>query len=131
LSSSCDVYLADTLGELGLFYRWAEIAFIGGSTDSLGGHNPLEAAQLGCAVVHGPDMSNFRVVAGDLEAAAAALSFEDEAGLAQAVDRLLSDPDERERLASAARKVSLRNADALDRISESLAPFVEALPGGV
>lgn len=124
-----EIYLADTLGELGLFYRLAEIAFVGGSTGSLGGHNPLEAAQLNCAVIHGPDMSNFRVVAADLAAAEAALSFEDEADLVRAVGLLLEDRDERERLARAARKVSLDNADALDRIADALAPFVEALPG--
>ena len=127
---TCEIFLADTLGELGLFYRLAEIAFIGGSTGSLGGHNPLEAAQLGCAVIHGPDMANFRTVAADLAAAESALSFEDEAGLIEAVARLLEDQDERKRLARAARKVSIENADALDRIAGALAPFVEALPGG-
>ena len=126
----CEIFLADTLGELGLFYRLAEIAFIGGSTGSLGGHNPLEAAQLDCAVIHGPDMTNFRIVAADLAAAESALSFEDEAGLTQAVARLLEDRDERKRLARAARKVSTENADALDRIAAALAPFVDALPGG-
>jgi 3-deoxy-D-manno-octulosonic-acid transferase len=126
----CEIYLADTLGELGLFYRMAEIAFIGGSTGSLGGHNPLEAAQLGCAVIHGPDMTNFRTVAADLAAAESALQFGDEAGLLQAVGRLLADRDDRSRLAKAARKVSAENADALDRIAGALAPFVDALPGG-
>ena len=124
------VYLADTLGELGLFYRLADIAFIGGSTGSLGGHNPLEAAQLDCAVIHGPDMANFRVVAADLAASRAALAFDDEAGLLQAVRRLLDDGDERGRLARAARKVSLENADALDRIAAALAPFFDDLAKG-
>jgi 3-deoxy-D-manno-octulosonic-acid transferase len=126
----CDVFLADTLGELGLFYRLAEIAFIGGSTGSLGGHNPLEAAQLDCTAIHGPDMANFRVVAADLAAAGGALQFEDEAGLVRAVARLLADRDERGRLARAAHKVSTENADVLDRIAKALAPFVDALPGG-
>lgn len=126
----CEIFLADTLGELGLFYRLAGIAFIGGSTGSLGGHNPLEAAQLDCAVIHGPDMTNFRIVAADLAAAESALSFEDEAGLIQAVARLLNDRDECRRLARAARKVSTENANALDRIAVALAPFVDALPGG-
>ena len=126
--SKCDLFLADTLGELGLFYRLAEIAFIGGSTGKLGGHNPLEAAQLDCAVIHGPDMGNFSVVAADLAAADAALRFEGEKGLAQAVARLLANRDECGRLARAARKVSTENADALDRIAGALAPFVDALP---
>lgn len=128
-AGDCEIYLADTLGELGLFYRLAEIAFIGGSTGSLGGHNPLEAAQLGCAVIHGPDMTNFRTVAADLAAAESALSFEDEAGLILAVARLLEDHDKRKRLANGAGKVSMENADALDRIAGALAPFMESLPG--
>lgn len=128
-NADCEVYLADTLGELGLFYRLAEIAFIGGSTGSLGGHNPLEAAQLDCAIIHGPDMANFRIVAADLAAAESALSFENEAGLILAVARLLEDHDKREHLAKAARKVSAENADALERIAGALAPFVNALPG--
>ena len=129
-TGDCEIYLADTLGELGLFYRLAEIAFIGGSTGSLGGHNPLEAAQLDCAVIHGPDMSNFKTVAADLAAAESALSFENESGLIMAVARLLEDHDKRKRLAKAARKVSIENADALDRIADALTPFVDALPGG-
>lgn len=129
-TADCEIYLADTLGELGLFYRLAEVAFIGGSTGTLGGHNPLEAAQLDCAVIHGPDMSNFKTVAADLAAAESALSFENEAGLIMAVARLLEDHDKRKRLAKAARKVSVENADALDRIADALTPFVEALPGG-
>src|ERR671938_538973 len=53
-----DLYLADTLGEMGLFYRLAGIVFVGGSLTPRGGHNPLEPALLDCAILHGPDMSN-------------------------------------------------------------------------
>ena len=52
-------YVADTIGELGLFYRLARVAFIGGSWVDRGGQNPFEAAQLGCAVLIGPNMWNF------------------------------------------------------------------------
>jgi 3-deoxy-D-manno-octulosonic-acid transferase len=127
--AECEVYLADTLGELGLFYRLAEIAFIGGSTGSLGGHNPLEAAQLDCAILYGPDMANFRTVAGDLAAAQAAIQFADQRELCDSVGRLLAEPGKRQQLARAAQKVSARNADALERIAAALAPFVEAMPG--
>src|SRR5262249_25094805 len=53
------IYIADTLGELGLFYRLAKIVFIGGSFVEHGGQNPLEAARLGCAILFGPHMHNF------------------------------------------------------------------------
>jgi len=122
------VYLADTLGELGLFYRLAEIAFIGGSTGTLGGHNPLEAAQLSCAILYGPDMANFRTVAADLEAAEAALPVADATALAAAVTHLLGHAAARERLANGARKVNAANAAALDNVVAALAPFIDALP---
>lgn len=123
-----EIYLADTLGELGLFYRLAGIAFIGGSTGSLGGHNPLEAAQLDCAILYGPDMANFRTVAADLAAAQAAVQISDREDLRRRLGRLLAEPDERKNLARAAGKVSAQNADALERIADVLAPYVAALP---
>lgn len=52
------VYVADTMGELGLFYRLARFAFVGGTLVPLGGHNPLEPARLHCAVLAGPHTSN-------------------------------------------------------------------------
>ena len=124
-----DVYLADTLGELGLFYRLAEVVFIGGSTGGLGGHNPLEAAQLHCAVLHGPDMANFRTVVADLKAAGGAVEVADADELADDVDRLLRDDEARKDLANGARKVTTANADALDRVMNALTPFLEVLPG--
>jgi 3-deoxy-D-manno-octulosonic-acid transferase len=64
------IWLADSYGELGLWYRLAETALIGGGFDDIGGHNPWEAAQLGCAILYGPDSYNFaddyaRLNAGD------------------------------------------------------------------
>lgn len=53
------VLLADSYGEMGLWYRLAEAALIGGGFDRVGGHNPWEAAILGCAILHGPDTANF------------------------------------------------------------------------
>src|SRR5262249_53706658 len=54
-----DVYVADTLGELGLIYRLAPIVFVGGSLASHGGQNPIEPIKLGAAVLHGPNVWNF------------------------------------------------------------------------
>lgn len=53
------VYLADSFGEMGIWYRLCPAALIGGSLGDIGGHNPWEAAHLGCAVLHGPDVANF------------------------------------------------------------------------
>ena len=55
-----EIYLADTIGEMGLWYRLAAISFVGGSLVEIGGHNPFEPAALGSAVLHGPHVSNFK-----------------------------------------------------------------------
>ncbi|QQA41580.1 3-deoxy-D-manno-octulosonic acid transferase [Pelagovum pacificum] len=53
------VYIADTMGELELFYGMAGVAFVGGSLVEKGGHTPYEPAALGCAILHGPHVANF------------------------------------------------------------------------
>ena len=66
------VWLADTYGELGLWYRLADRALIGGGFDTIGGHNPWEAACLDTAILHGPDVANFTADYAALHAAKAA-----------------------------------------------------------
>jgi 3-deoxy-D-manno-octulosonic-acid transferase len=66
------VWLADSYGELGLWYRLAPVALVGGGFDRIGGHNPWEPAALGAAVLHGPDVANFAVDYAMLHAADAA-----------------------------------------------------------
>ncbi|HYE51437.1 MAG TPA: 3-deoxy-D-manno-octulosonic acid transferase, partial [Azospirillaceae bacterium] len=121
---AADVFLGDTLGELGLFYRLAPVAAVGGSFVPVGGHNPVEPALLGAAVLHGPHMHNFAEMAAELEAAGGALRVADADALAAAVSRLLADGDERTRLASAGAAVAERNRQAADRVMEALAPLL-------
>ncbi len=82
-SYSEQVYVADTFGELGLWYRLANIAFVGGSAGSVGGHNPWEAIGQGCAVLHGANVSNFRQDYADLAAAGLATECSDEEAASQ------------------------------------------------
>jgi 3-deoxy-D-manno-octulosonic-acid transferase len=126
IADTTEIYLADTLGELGLFYRLAGIAFIGGSLVPMGGHNPHEAAQLDCAILHGPDMSNATRLARSL--ADAAETVRDAATLAAAVRRLLRDPDERARRAAAALAAAAAGRDVLDAVMKELTPWLERLP---
>jgi 3-deoxy-D-manno-octulosonic-acid transferase len=130
LSRDTDIYLADTLGELGLLYRLTDIAFIGGSMVGVGGHNPLEAAQLDCAILHGPDMANFQTIAADLRAAGAALEIVDLADLAGRLGKLFADAGLRDRLANGARKVTEANSDAVERVIEALNPWLNGLGAG-
>ncbi len=127
IGPATDVYVADTLGELGLFYRLAGVVFMGKSLVPLGGQNPLEAARLGCALIHGPHMANFEDIARTLAAGDAALVVNGEAGLAAALERLLGDGAERKRMAEAARALAQAEAGVLDAVMAELSPF---LPGG-
>jgi 3-deoxy-D-manno-octulosonic-acid transferase len=125
------IYLADTLGELGLFFRLTGIAFIGGSLVQKGGHNPFEAARLDCAILHGPDMSNCAAMASALGSSGAALTVVDDESLAVAVSRLLADPAERSARAKAASAIAAAGSGALDSVMARLAPWLDALAPAV
>ncbi len=127
ITAAVAIYLADTLGEMGLFYRLADIAFIGGSLTPVGGHNPLEAALLGSAILHGPDMSNCAATARELAQAGGAIAVGGSDELAAALDRLLADPAERRRRAKAAGAVAARDNGVLDSVLARLAPYLDAV----
>ncbi|BBK34513.1 3-deoxy-D-manno-octulosonic-acid transferase [Stella humosa] len=122
------VLVGDTLGEMALYLRLADIVLVAGSFDvGRGGHNPLEPALVGAAILHGPDMANFAGVAERLRQADATLPVADAGSLAAAVARLLADPAERSRRGQAARRVAGEEAGALDRTMEALAPLLDRL----
>ncbi|MEE9300668.1 MAG: 3-deoxy-D-manno-octulosonic acid transferase [Alphaproteobacteria bacterium] len=119
-----DLYLGDTMGELGLFYRLAPIAFVGGSLVPHGGQNPLEPARLGSALIFGPHMENFaEPVAAFLEGGAAE-QVADEAALAQAVEGLIRNEAARARRAQAGRRIASEMSGALERVAAELEPFL-------
>ena len=127
ITSETDVYLADTLGELGLFFRLAGIVFIGGSLTGKGGHNPFEAARLDCAILHGPDMANCAAMAQALAAAAASETVRDPESLGRAVAHLLGDPRLRDARAACAEQVAAAGSGALDAVLDRLMPWLDAL----
>ena len=118
------VYVADTLGELGLFYRLARVALIGGSLVPHGGQNPLEAARLGCPIITGPHHFNFGEIITRLNAAHALVETPDGPGAAQAlagnIARLLTDPASRQTMAGAAEALAQDQAGLRGRIATSL-----------
>jgi 3-deoxy-D-manno-octulosonic-acid transferase len=127
IDSRTDIYLADTLGELGLLYRIAGLAFIGGSMGGAGGHNPLEAALLDCAILHGPDMANAAAMAEALRAAGGSEIVRDAGSLAHALEGLLADPSARARRAAAAATVAARQRHVLDALLDRLSPWLDRL----
>jgi len=125
VTGNTDIYIADTLGELGLFYRLAAIVFMGKSLFGGGGQNPLEAARLNCAIISGPNISNFTEIMEKLKRANACIEITDEAGLAATVSRLLGDGGERMRLTQAAFETAEAEIGALDAVMSELHPFLK------
>jgi 3-deoxy-D-manno-octulosonic-acid transferase len=119
------VYIADTMGELGLWYRLTPIACIGGSLVPVGGHNPIEAAQLDCAILYGPHMFSMPGIAAELQAENGALVTEDADALADAILRLTQDKARAQAMAAAAARVAERNRDVIDRAFIALDPLID------
>lgn len=97
------VFVVDTLGELMNFYACAQVAFVGGSLQPVGGHNLLEPAAAGTAVVTGPYLHNFAEISRQLHDAGALQIGEDAAAVGDALQLLLGDPQARERMVDAGR----------------------------
>lgn len=120
------VYVADTLGELGLFYRVAQAVFVGGSLVPKGGQNLLEPARLGRALLAGPHTENFATVAEQLTRAGALLRVEDAESLARTVGQLLSDGTRRGAVERAAEGAARTEARVLEQTLEALRPLLSA-----
>lgn len=119
------IYIADSMGELGLWYRLTTITCIGGSLVSVGGHNPIEAAQLGCALLYGPHMFSVAGIAAELQAENAAIVVSDEQTLADAIGWLLEDKAAALAMAAAARGIAERNRHVLERAFAALDPLID------
>jgi 3-deoxy-D-manno-octulosonic-acid transferase len=127
LSPTVGIYVADTLGELGLFYRVVPVAFVGGSLVKHGGQNPIEPISLGAAVLHGPHVQNFADVYAALDALAEAPKpANDAASLADEVSRLLTDEEGRARGVRAAQAALKPFTGALAATWTALAPYLAA-----
>jgi len=124
ISDQTQVYLADTMGELGLFYRLCPVVVLGGSFVHVGGHNPIEPAQLGAAIIIGPHMFNFTEITQEFLRAQAAIQLKHDNEIAFNVDRLLSDVNEREHRARAARYLADQKRYVLDQIVMELDPLL-------
>lgn len=119
-----DIYVADTMGELGLIYRLAPVVFVGGSLVRHGGQNPIEPAKLGAAILHGPHVWNFAEIYTALDGARGAEAVLDEDRLTAAFAALLNDPKACARSAAAARTTVDALGGALERTLQSLDPYL-------
>ena len=129
------VYVADTLGELGLFLRLADVVVMGGSfapalgLDPVGGHNPLEPARLGKPAITGPDASNWQAVAGLLRDAGGLVVVQTPSDLPAVIAPLLADPAAAQAMGDRARRAAVDAGAGLDRLWEGLTPLLPAQAG--
>ncbi len=122
--ASTDVYVCDTVGELGMIYRLAPIVFMGGSLIRHGGQNPVEAVKLGAAILHGPHVSNFTEIYTALDRTRGAELVPDASGLSARLSAWLKDADERKRVVAAGQKTVEALGGALERTIAALQPYL-------
>lgn len=127
ISADTDVYLGDTIGEMGLYLNLTEIVFVGKSLMGGGGQNPLEPAMLGCAVLSGSKVENFREAYARLLRNGGARFVRDGEMLAKGVHYLLSNPQAREAMAVGGEKTLNDMRGALKATVRALEPYINPL----
>lgn len=122
-----DIYIADTVGELGLFYRLAPIVLMGGSLVEHGGQNPIEAIRLGCAVMHGPHVWNFADLYRMLDQGGGTVLVADKDELYRQLHAWLHDRPGRQKVSDAGLRMVEASGGALDRTLAVLEPYLMQL----
>ena len=120
ITPQTDVYLADTIGEMGLLYRLAPVVFVGGSLIPFGGQNMLEPMSLSRAVIIGPYAFNFKEIVQSAKETNALLEVADEHVLAATVQDLLRTPSKRRELGENAHNTATSEMAVLGRLCECL-----------
>ena len=131
IEARTQIYLCDTIGELGLLYRLGAPVFLGRSltaSTALGGQNPIEPAKLGCAILHGPHVSSFTEVYRLLDDANGAVRVDNAEALARELATLTASPGARQSLAQRAAAAVNTQAGAADATMRALAPLLARAP---
>lgn len=120
IESSTDVYIVDTLGELGTIFSVCPIVFVGKSLASTGGQNPVEPSHFNCAILFGPNMENFQDIADKMIAHKMALQVCDQNDLSRTITALLEDEHARETLATAAKGIFAGGENSLSLTTDAI-----------
>jgi len=126
--SDSQIFILDTLGELIPFYACAHVAFVGGSLQAIGGHNLLEPAAMGTAIVTGPHLDNFAEIARYLRQAHALCVLNTADEVAQTIIGLLGDRLAREQMSAAGQALVAQGRGALNKIMALITPHLPAPP---
>ena len=120
ITSETEIYLSETMGEMGLFFKLCPIVMIAGSFFNYGGHNVIEAAHFDCAILHGKDMSNNVSVIKEFHKAGAAIEVADAKALSEQIKELLKFPSERVLISAVAKALVKKNAGVIDFVMSEL-----------
>jgi 3-deoxy-D-manno-octulosonic-acid transferase len=127
LTPETDIFLGDSIGEMGLYLRLTEIAFVGKSLSQQGGQNPLEPAMLGCAVLSGPQVQNFRDAYQHLVRKGGARIIKDVEMLAKAVHYLMINDLARRKMVDSGHDAMEEMRGALSKTIKALEPYINPL----
>lgn len=129
--ATTDVYVADTLGELGAFFQLADVVLMGGTfIDGIGGHNLIEPARLGAAVISGPHFANWLDIYRAFVDAGGLKIVQSADDLAEVTLSLIGDPALRQAQATAGERVVSGSAGAVARTIKAITPLISRSPGG-
>jgi 3-deoxy-D-manno-octulosonic-acid transferase len=124
ITEETEVYLADTMGDMGLLYALCPVTVLGGSFAGTGGHNPIEPAQLGSAILFGPSMYNFSEIEREFISDRAAIKLQGPHEIASAVSRLISDKIARDYQTQSARLLAEWKRSILTKIILEMDPWL-------
>lgn len=119
-----DIYIADTLGEMSIFFDLARYVFIAGSLVPVGGHNPIEPAHFDCAIFFGPLMAKNQEIANEMIQTEAAIQIASDESLSHTLEELLTDDNLSQKLSCNARKYAEDGGTILETISIKISPYI-------
>ena len=128
INNYTEIYIADTFGEMGLWYRISSISFLGGSMTEVGGHNPFEPATLGSAILHGPHVWSAAEAYEELGKVKASLQIKNPEELSQAIVDLLN-PDTNASMAKSAWELSSKEAEASSQALNEIFKVLDHMGG--
>jgi len=119
-----DIYIADTLGEMSIFFDLTRYVFIAGSLVPVGGHNPIEPAHFDCAIFFGPLMAKNQEIADEMIKIKAAIQITSNESLPLTLEELLNDDSLSKELSCNARKYAEDGGTILESISLKISPYI-------
>lgn len=125
IKENTQIYICDTLGELGILYRACSVVFIGGSLNKRGGQNPIEPANLNCAIISGDKVKNFRSVYAEFKNRKAAIIISDQQQLEKELLILLANKNLRKEISNNAKELVESKRNIIEKYITEIEPYLK------